>query len=319
MLLIITQASDTRVNWFEQTYLQRSAMQWRRFNTELYPHEIEMNIIGSEGCLNSISFGVISSMDVRAVWYRRPTTRNTDCSILSATATYVANETDMALRSFYSCLDHALWVDNPMCNITSAEKIRQLREARKAGFRVPDTVVTSMPDVVEALAQRHGGRVITKPLGQGGIVINGTDCAFFSSILDIQQIQDYASSIRRCQLIFQEPIPKAFELRVTVVGDRCFAVQLDSQVVPDAMVDWRKSAYKIRHTIFDLPEELSERCIRMIHASGLHFSAFDLIVTPGGEYVFLEHNPNGQFAWLEEMTGIPIGNALIELFAQAMK
>ena len=28
---------------------------------------------------------------------------------------------------------------------------------------------------------------------------------------------------------------------------------------------------------------------------------------------------NGQFAWLEELTGIPIGGALLDLFAQAME
>lgn len=319
MLLIITCKEDTTSTWFEQMYLQGSGMLWRRFDTDLYPHTVGMNIVEFEGRLSSVPFGDVSSADVRVVWYRRPTTRENDYLVFSNTATYVANETDAALRSFYSCLDHACWVDKPIRNVEASEKLRQLREARKAGFRVPDTVITSTPAIVEALALRHGGFVIAKPMRKGGVVVNGEDLAFYSSVLDIRMIRDHAASIQRCPLIFQEPISKAFELRVTVVGEPSFAVQLDSQAVMDAMVDWRKSAYKIGYTIFDLPEEISQKCIRMTHESGLHFSAFDLIVTPEDEYVFLEHNPNGQFAWLEEITGIPIGGALLDLFVQAMK
>ena len=33
---------------------------------------------------------------------------------------------------------------------------------------------------------------------------------------------------------------------------------------------------------------------------GIVFGGFDFIVTPGGEHVFLEVNPEGQFLWIEE-------------------
>ena len=35
-------------------------------------------------------------------------------------------------------------------------------------------------------------------------------------------------------------------------------------------------------------------------ALGILFGAFDFIVTPEGEHVFLEVNPAGQFLWVEE-------------------
>lgn len=41
-----------------------------------------------------------------------------------------------------------------------------------------------------------------------------------------------------------------------------------------------------------------------------------MILTPDGRYVFLEINPNGQWAWIEETTGLPISEALIELLCQ---
>ena len=45
---------------------------------------------------------------------------------------------------------------------------------------------------------------------------------------------------------------------------------------------------------------------------GLDYGAADLIVTPDGRYVFLEVNPNGQYGWVENMTGMPIGSAIAD-------
>lgn len=44
----------------------------------------------------------------------------------------------------------------------------------------------------------------------------------------------------------------------------------------------------------------------------LNFGCFDLIVTPDGEYVFLECNPNGQWLWVELATGLPIAEAIAD-------
>jgi len=45
----------------------------------------------------------------------------------------------------------------------------------------------------------------------------------------------------------------------------------------------------------------------------LSFGAIDLLLTPTGEYVFLEINPNGQWYWLELITGIPLTNAMCDV------
>lgn len=44
----------------------------------------------------------------------------------------------------------------------------------------------------------------------------------------------------------------------------------------------------------------------------INFAAFDLVVTPKDEIVFLEMNPSGQFVWIEELTGMPITDTLID-------
>jgi len=43
--------------------------------------------------------------------------------------------------------------------------------------------------------------------------------------------------------------------------------------------------------------------LRTAPAYGLNFGAIDLIVDPDGEFFFLELNPNGQWAWIQQATG----------------
>ena len=43
------------------------------------------------------------------------------------------------------------------------------------------------------------------------------------------------------------------------------------------------------------------------------YGAIDMIVTPQGEHVFLELNPNGQFGWIQERTGLPLYEAMADL------
>jgi hypothetical protein len=46
---------------------------------------------------------------------------------------------------------------------------------------------------------------------------------------------------------------------------------------------------------------------------GLNFASLDMIVTPDGEFVFLELNPNGQWLWLEYELGLPLVASMADL------
>ena len=46
---------------------------------------------------------------------------------------------------------------------------------------------------------------------------------------------------------------------------------------------------------------------------GLRYGAFDFIRAPSGDLVFLELNPTGEWAWLEEELGFGLRDAFIEL------
>ncbi len=52
-------------------------------------------------------------------------------------------------------------------------------------------------------------------------------------------------------------------------------------------------------------------------AFGINFGCFDIAYTKDGKFVFFESNPNGQWLWIEEATGLPIGKAIAELLSQS--
>lgn len=48
---------------------------------------------------------------------------------------------------------------------------------------------------------------------------------------------------------------------------------------------------------------------------GLVYGALDFVVTPDGQWVFLEVNPGGQFGWLQLYTGLSMTDALADVLA----
>lgn len=97
------------------------------------------------------------------------------------------------------------------------------------------------------------------------------------------------------------------------MGNDIFTAAIDSQSLNHTKIDWRRDGINLPHTIYRLPDEVANKCLELTHQFKLNFGAIDMIVTPDNEYVFLEINPNGQWAWIEEMTGLPIAQAMITL------
>ena len=124
----------------------------------------------------------------------------------------------------------------------------------------------------------------------------------------------YAGALRRGPVIFQAYVPKRLELRVTVVGSAVFAAEIHSQHTRRTRHDWRRyDHYQTPLGRHALPDDVAGRCRRLVAELGLCYGAIDLILTPDGRYVFLEINPNGQYLWIEEATGLPISDALCDL------
>jgi glutathione synthase/RimK-type ligase-like ATP-grasp enzyme len=155
--------------------------------------------------------------------------------------------------------------------------------------------------------------VIVKPVRSGRLVIDGAERIFFTSLLD-------ADASQRLDKLGPEPyllqalVDKRYDVRVTVIGSEAFAARIESQSDPDARVDWRRGHTSgLVHQVEELPREIAERCGRLVSSYGLLFAALDLAVDQDGRYVFLEINPNGQWAWIEQRIGLPLRARLADV------
>ena len=127
---------------------------------------------------------------------------------------------------------------------------------------------------------------------------------------------DLVDACKTVPCVFQEYIPKDIEIRATVVGEQVFAAEIHSQTSQRTKHDWRR--YDLENTLHkphELPIEVRGACVGITRHYGLEFGAIDLILTPEKKYVFLEINPNGQWAWIEVLTGLPISDAIAQSLA----
>ena len=70
---------------------------------------------------------------------------------------------------------------------------------------------------------------------------------------------------------------------------------------------------QLRHRSLFLPGPIREKVLDFLHRQKLIFSSMDFVVTAEGEYFFIENNCNGQWLWLEYLTGVPMSDSFIRL------
>ncbi|WP_437327155.1 MvdC/MvdD family ATP grasp protein [Sorangium sp. So ce381] len=191
---------------------------------------------------------------------------------------------------------------DPYARVRGADhKPLQQRIFREAGIRTPRTLGTNDPEAARAfLASCPDGAVVKMLSPEPFRKDDGKLQVVMTSEVRPETLEKL-EQLRLCPMYFQERVPKAYELRVTVFGTKVFAARLDSPTFAGAEVDWRTKGLEAieawRHHA--LPRRVEDALHRYQDAVGLQYGAADFIVTPAGEHVLLEVNPAGEFFWLE--------------------
>ena len=192
----------------------------------------------------------------------------------------------------------------------------QLKRAGALGFELPPTVVTNCPEDVLALHREHGGKIVSKQAAKAFSSTLGDHMIRYTELVSPRDLA-HIDAIAHCPMIFQGYVPKLVELRVTVVGQQVFAAEIHSQTTNHTRHDWRRYDHgQTPHLPHELPRDVERRCVRLVEQLGLQYGAIDLVLTPDGRYVFLEINPNGQYLWIEDETGLPITDAICDLLLE---
>jgi hypothetical protein len=288
-----------------------------RFHPDDIPHACSVSIEVQDGSVEGeivTPSRTVAFKDICAAWYRRPQSLfagggTGGASLLSTQLNnYIRGQSMLTLRALCESLQ-TLWVCHPHKLQRADIKALQLAEASKAGLKTPRTLISNRPARAAAFIDQ----------------LVGTECAIKPIIpVGVQNEEGYRlpltttlpkghplDSVALAPTIFQPYVSKAAELRCVVIGEKIFSARIDSQANENTRKDWRGGEYQLEP--FSLPKQVEASILRLMDSFGINFASLDMILTPEGEFVFLELNPNGQWLWLESRLGLPLVATMADL------
>lgn len=254
-----------------------------------------------------------------AIWYRRVGS-NSDFGSLNSADHAFSRAQRQAFRegSLQAAFPHAFWVNPPATARLADNKLYQQSVALQVGMPTPDTLFSNSPTEIRRFIRDNGGRIAFKsfpaPAWQSASGVYSCHTVYLGESDLVGD--DLLSSTPG---IFQAIVPKAYEVRLTMLGSFPLAVKILSQETKAGKVDWRLAYDELRMEPYEVPKQLVSLCSELMAKLSLVFGCFDFIVTPEGEHVFLEVNQQGQFLFLENYTGIPFLDAFSEFLIQGSR
>jgi ATP-grasp ribosomal peptide maturase len=305
-VLIVTQPFDATADYVV-TELHERGVPVFRCNPGDFPRRLTLAARLGEGWTGSLRLPEreVSLADIGCAWYRRPTAFEFGGELSSEERRWSNAEARLGVAGVLAALPR--WLNHP-CDIARAEyKPLQLQNARAVGLTVPDTLITNDADEARRFAKEYG-QVVYKPLSAVGVSEEDEYRLVYANQVSADDITDTVAATAH---LFQAWVDKAYEVRLTVVDDDFFAVRIDADSSA-AAIDWRTDYDHLRYSLIDIPNEIRHSVSGLLDMLMLRFAALDFVVTPSGEWVFLETNPNGQWAWLQDATGAPIAAAIAD-------
>ncbi len=147
------------------------------------------------------------------------------------------------------------------------------------GFDVPSTLTTNDPTVAASFIERIGEVVVKPAMGIGSTRL--------VTPADRRRLEEF----RCCPVLMQERV-RGRVARVHVVADAMvLALRIRAEYV-----DSRTGTAGFDH--YAMPAMEQQRIVAATRRLGLHFAAWDLIVTEEGRHVYLDCNPGPYLLWI---------------------
>lgn len=312
-VLVVSTIADAATDDVVRRLASRS-VEFRRINTEAFPFTKRITSrFGAEPGSPWLEIDGEVLATPAAIWYRRYRAPMLAEGMEPGVYDFCLREARAGLVGSLLATN-CRWMSHPT-HIWQAEyKPFQLAMAEKVGLWTPRTVITNDPAAVREAFHEFGGMIV-KPLWSGYVAQGGEEHAIYTSRVTEADLEHVA----RAQLspaIYQELIPKRFDIRVTIVGKQLFVAAIDSQSDPDAAIDWRHTSDpELPHHRHELPTGVADQLLALMILLNLNFAAIDLVLTPDGKYVFLEVNPNGQWLWIDDKLELGISQAVANWLA----
>ena len=318
-VLIITFSKDNESIPLVMDAIKARGEKAFRFDTDRYPTEVKLDIYYGDTERIVITDGdkQLDLREVDSVWYRRmryglELPESMDEQYRKASI----GECRATVRGMIASLPGFHF--DPMPKVDRANnKQLQLKVARELGLVTPRTLTSNNPDAVKQFAQECQETGINSKMLSSFAIYGekGEEGVVFTNRMRDEDLENL-EGLCFCPMTFQESVPKALELRVTIVGHQVFAASIDSQKLEGSTDDWRKEGKALLEDWqpYDLPEDVEKKLLKLTAYFGLNYGAIDILVTPDGRHIFLEINPVGEFFWMEICSPhFPISQAIADM------
>ncbi len=252
---------------------------------------------------------------LRTVYYRRPSDFRLPGGGTSCEEAFARSQARHGFAGVLSSLPEMLWLNHPAAMADARVKPHQLAVATRCGLQVPATLVTNEPAAVGPFARSVGGRIITKSLATMVTV----DDERGSGVLYTAEVAEdlWADpSIAATAHLFQELVP-GVDVRMTVVAGRFFAAEIHP-VDLSGPIDIRAHHEQVTYRAVEVPNDVRRAVLDLLRELRLTFAALDFRIVPGRGWVFLEANPNGQWAFIPELRE-PIAHAIADFLEDSCR
>jgi hypothetical protein len=318
MLLILTNGQDATANYLCDR-LRAESVHFVRFDTDGDLTTVSVRY-GSGRPAFTLQGTEYTPDKIHHIWYRRPRPLRPALEGSSSEIAHAAQEWSEAIEGVLSHVPAERWMNHPARNTSASHKIEQLTRAGSVGLRVPQTLVTQDPEEFRSFWTDCDGDVVVKPLASGYIERNGggRDSVIYTERVTLAHL-DNMESLRAAPTLFQRRVRKREDVRVCIVDDEVVPVSLrieghDGEQPLDIR---RDDMAGVRYEPVELPADVRRALLRLVRAYGLRFSAIDMAIDSDGNWVFFELNPNGQWAWLDQLGGTDIAGSFVRAFSPA--
>jgi glutathione synthase/RimK-type ligase-like ATP-grasp enzyme len=220
----------------------------------------------------------------------------------------VRNDCKATLRGILLTEFSGTWVSSPTETDLADNKLFQLRAAAAAGLTVPKTLVSNDPAIIRDFCRALDNQVVVKVV-HGARTIGGVA----TRMINDEVLAD-TDSLRLCPTIYQEYVPGNQHVRAHVFGGDIHAALLESD-----RIDWRVD-HTTPMTTWSVPTDLAQMLHEVVRRLGLRMGIVDIKLDLAGNAVWLELNPQGQFLFVEAMSGIPLIKLMADfLLAEARR
>lgn len=189
-----------------------------------------------------------------------------------------------------------IWVSEPNATRIAENKLVQLQAAVDAGFRTPRTLVSQDPAQIRSFCRELDYHVIIK-------AVKGTVKASVLTTTVRAELLECEEALRMAPAIYQELIPGNRHVRAQCFGDEVLAALIECD-----SLDWRPFLNSPA-VPYGLPEAAKQALRGILRTLGLKMGVFDLKLNDHDELIWLEVNPQGQFLFIQGMSGLNLEEA----------